>query len=44
DIPWDGLSFPTTHSALRDWLRARRNTRRRRPQRAARPRPRRRAG
>jgi ADP-ribose pyrophosphatase YjhB (NUDIX family) len=40
DIPWDELSFPTTHSALRDWLRARR----RRPQRAARPRPRRRAG
>jgi ADP-ribose pyrophosphatase YjhB (NUDIX family) len=40
DIPWDELSFPTTDQALRDWLRARR----RRPQRAARPRPRRRAG
>jgi len=40
DIPWDELSFPTTHAALRDWLRARR----RRPQRAARPRPRRRGG
>ena len=39
DIPWDDLSFPTTHSALRDWLRARRDTRRRRPQRAARLRP-----
>jgi ADP-ribose pyrophosphatase YjhB (NUDIX family) len=38
DIPWDDLSFPTTHSALRDWLRARRDTRRR-PQRAARLRP-----
>lgn len=35
-IPWDELSFETTHAALRDWLRARR-----RPQRAARPRPRR---
>jgi len=35
-IPWDELSFETTHTALRDWLRARR-----RPQRAARPRPRR---
>jgi len=32
DIPWDDLSFPTTHAALRDWLRARR----RRPQRVAR--------
>ena len=41
DIPWDELSFPTTHMALRDWLRARRDTRRRRPQRAARLRPRR---
>jgi ADP-ribose pyrophosphatase YjhB (NUDIX family) len=43
-IPWDDLSFPTTHWALRDWLRARQDTRRRRPQRAARPRPRRRGG
>jgi ADP-ribose pyrophosphatase YjhB (NUDIX family) len=41
DIPWDELSFDTTHWALRDWLRARRDTRPRRPQRAARPRPRR---
>jgi ADP-ribose pyrophosphatase YjhB (NUDIX family) len=39
DIPWDELSFPTTHSALRDWLRDSR-----RPQRAARLRPPRRAG
>jgi ADP-ribose pyrophosphatase YjhB (NUDIX family) len=43
-IPWNELSFPTTHWALRDWLRARRKARRRRPQRAARPRPRRRGG
>jgi ADP-ribose pyrophosphatase YjhB (NUDIX family) len=41
DIPWADLSFDTTHWALRDWLRARRNARRRRPQRTARPRPRR---
>jgi ADP-ribose pyrophosphatase YjhB (NUDIX family) len=34
DIPWDELSFPTTLSALRDWLRDSR-----RPQRAARLRP-----
>ena len=32
DIPWNELSFPTTHMALRDWLRTRRDTRRRRPQ------------
>ncbi len=44
DIPWSELSFPTTHWALDAWLRARRDTRRRRPQRAARPRPRRRGG
>ena len=43
DIPWDELSFDTTHWALRDWLRAR-HDRRRRPQRAARPRPPRRGG
>ena len=43
DIPWDELSFDTTHWALRDWLRARHDTRRR-PQRAARPRPPRRGG
>jgi len=44
DIPWDELSFQTTHSALGDWLRARRDTRRRRSQRTARPRPPRRGG
>ncbi len=43
-IPWDGLSFETTDWALRDWLRARHDRRRRRPQRAARPRPPRRGG
>jgi ADP-ribose pyrophosphatase YjhB (NUDIX family) len=43
-IPWDELSFPTTHWALRDWLRARRDSRRRRPQRTARLRPPRRGG
>ncbi|MGQ9572992.1 MAG: NUDIX hydrolase [Dehalococcoidia bacterium] len=42
-IPWDELSFPTTRWALDDWLRARGDTRRR-PQRAARPRPPRRGG
>ena len=42
-IPWDELSFETTAWALRDWLRARRD-RRRRPQRAARLRPPRRGG
>jgi ADP-ribose pyrophosphatase YjhB (NUDIX family) len=41
DIPWDELAFDTTHWALNDWLRARRKARRRRIQRAARPRPRR---
>jgi ADP-ribose pyrophosphatase YjhB (NUDIX family) len=44
DIPWDDLSFDTTHWALRDWLRARQDARRRRPQRTARPRPPRRGG
>jgi len=44
DIPWNELSFPTTHWALRDWLRARGDTRRRRPQRTARLRPRGRGG
>ncbi len=43
DIPWDDLSFETTEWALRDWLRARQDSRRR-PQRAARPRPPRRGG
>ena len=43
EIPWDDLAFPTTHLALRDWLRARRDSRRR-PQRAARRRPPRRGG
>jgi len=38
-IPWDELSFQTTHWALRDWLRARHDRRRRRPQRTARLRP-----
>ncbi len=44
DIPWDELSFPTTHRALRDWLRTRQDTRRRRPQRTVRVRPPRRGG
>jgi ADP-ribose pyrophosphatase YjhB (NUDIX family) len=43
DIPWAELSFETTGWALRDWLRAR-HDRRRRPQRAARLRPPRRGG
>jgi ADP-ribose pyrophosphatase YjhB (NUDIX family) len=43
DIPWDDLSFDTTHWALRDWLQARHDTRRR-PQRAARLFPPRRGG
>jgi ADP-ribose pyrophosphatase YjhB (NUDIX family) len=38
DIPWDDLSFDTTHWALRDWLRARQD-RRHRPQRTSRLRP-----
>jgi len=43
-IPWSELSFPTTHWALGDWLRARQDTRRRKAQRAARLRPPRRGG
>ena len=38
-IPWDELSFETTLWALRDWLRTRRDSRRRRAQRTARLRP-----
>jgi ADP-ribose pyrophosphatase YjhB (NUDIX family) len=44
DIPWDDLSFDTTHWALRDWLRARQDRGRRRPQRSDRLRPPRRGG
>jgi ADP-ribose pyrophosphatase YjhB (NUDIX family) len=38
DIPWDDLSFQTTHWALRDWLQARDRSRRK-SQRAVRRRP-----
>ena len=43
-IPWDELSFQTTHWALSDWLRTRHDRRRRRPQRTGRARPRPRRG